>query len=71
MSEYKKSKEKQRSMFKSIVKGTSSESVSKGMRSDDNVRKRSQTPSTPSESSGKKSRTLNELEESDEEIEGI
>jgi len=70
MSEYRKSKEKRRSMFKSIIKGMSSDSSSKGKRSD-NLRKRSQTPSSPTESSGKKTRTSNELEESDEEIEGF
>jgi hypothetical protein len=68
MSEYKKSKERRRSMFKSIVKGT--DSGSKGKRRDDNSRKRSQTPSSPSESSGKKTRTSIELEESDEEVAG-
>ena len=71
MSEYRKSKEKRRSMFRSIVKGKSSKSSSKGNQSDDNLRKRSQTPSSPTESSGKKTRTSNELEESDEEIAGI
>ena len=57
-------------MFKSIVKEMSSDSSSKGKRSD-NLRKRSQTPSSPTESSGKKICTSNELEESDEEIEGF
>lgn len=71
MSEYKKSKERRRSMLRSIVKGTSSDTVSKVKRSDDNLRKRSITPISTSENSGKKTRISNELEVSDEEIAGI